>query len=265
MCSFPTSSLNTCTEPSRTLAPGRSVGQSYSDFGIIASSGVPTILMVTAGGGLGAEASSINSSALHPSGAVSQFTRYHVYSTPATFAFCGGLFSIVPRASFFCTGVNTVPPAVERTRRPWVACTRSPLWNVGGVTILSTVTPTGLEVVAFPAASRATAVIVCGLFAKVLVFHLIEYGVVVASAPTFVPSTLNCTPTTPTLSEAVALMVIVLEATESIAGVVRETVGAMVSSEGGVHVPVPVHETVTLSSPCTCTKRSQRFFCSSIK
>src|SRR3989338_1389122 len=56
-----------------------------------------------------------------------------------------------------------------------------------------------------------------------------EYGAVVSSAPTLAPSTLNCTPATPTLSVAFALKVTVLETVELAAGAVRVTVGLVVS------------------------------------
>src|SRR3989344_7450782 len=56
-----------------------------------------------------------------------------------------------------------------------------------------------------------------------------EYGDVVSSAPTLVPSTLNCTPVTPTLSEAFADRVTVLETVELAAGAVREMAGLVVS------------------------------------
>ncbi len=44
------------------------------------------------------------------------------------------------------------------------------------------------------AASRATAVSVCVPSGTVIVFHEMEYGAVVSSAPRLAPSTLNCTP-----------------------------------------------------------------------
>src|SRR5437870_3683235 len=55
----------------------------------------------------------------------------------------------------------------------------------------TTVTVIAADVVLFPAASRATAVRVCDPSVAVTVFHAIEYGEVVSSAPTFTPSTLN--------------------------------------------------------------------------
>src|SRR5262245_27600816 len=61
----------------------------------------------------------------------------------------------------------------------------SPVWA------FLTVTLTPDEVVRFPAASRATAVIVCGPFEASVVSHVIEYGAVVSSAPRLTPSRLN--------------------------------------------------------------------------
>src|SRR4029453_11637234 len=63
-----------------------------------------------------------------------------------------------------------------------------------------------------------------------VVFHEIEYGALVSSAPTFVPSTLNCTPATATLSEAVADTVTVFCTVALLAGALIETVGAVVSA-----------------------------------
>src|SRR4051812_5831313 len=86
--------------------------------------------------------------------------------------------------------------------------------TVGGVVSpppagFETVTLIGADVVVLPAASRATAVSVCVPDDAVVVFHAIEYGAVVSSAPRLAPSSLNWTPTTPTLSLAVALTVVV--------------------------------------------------------
>src|SRR5439155_16121785 len=68
----------------------------------------------------------------------------------------------------------------------------------------TTVTLTAVEVAVLPAASRAKAVRVCAPALAVVVSQETEYGVAVSSAPRFTPSSLNCTPTTPTLSVAVA-------------------------------------------------------------
>src|SRR5467141_3104277 len=94
---------------------------------------------------------------------------------------------------------------------------------------LSTVTVTGAEVVRLPAASRAIAVMVCEPLLAPVVFQGTEYGAAVSSAPALTPSNWNCTPTTPTLSEALAVTVIVAETVAPEAGEVMLTVGAVVS------------------------------------
>jgi len=97
--------------------------------------------------------------------------------------------------------------------------------------LLSTVTETAVLVVVLPAASRATAVSVWLPFDTEVVFQLIENGAVVSSAPRFTPSSLNCTPVTPTLSVAVELTVTVEPPTnEPLAGAVTLTVGAVLST-----------------------------------
>lgn len=75
-----------------------------------------------------------------------------------------------------------------------------------------------------------------------VVFQVIEYGAVVSSAPSAIPSRRNCTPETPMLSEAVAESATdVPETMEPVVGAVKEMVGATVS--GGVWVvAVPVVE-----------------------
>ena len=62
-------------------------------------------------------------------------------------------------------------------------------------------------------------------------FHEAEYGADVASAPRFAPSTRNCTPTTPTVSDAFAVTATVPETVEPFAGAVTETVGGVVSED----------------------------------
>src|SRR5207245_8308886 len=75
----------------------------------------------------------------------------------------------------------------------------------GAVVSLKTVTVTAAEVVLLPAASRATAVSTCEALVAVLVSQETTKGAAVTSAPRLAPSSLNCTPTTPTLSAAFAL------------------------------------------------------------
>src|SRR5262245_44407403 len=61
----------------------------------------------------------------------------------------------------------------------------------GTVSTLSTVTVRLTDVVVLPAASRATAVTVCGPSDTVALLHEIEYGDVASSDPTLAPSTWN--------------------------------------------------------------------------
>src|SRR6185503_5124075 len=92
-----------------------------------------------------------------------------------------------------------------------------------------TVTETGADVDEFPAASRTTAVNVCAALEADAVFHDTEYGAVVSSAPRFAPSSLNCTPATPTLSFAFAATLTVPEIVTPVAGAESATVGSVVS------------------------------------
>src|SRR3989475_11262940 len=55
------------------------------------------------------------------------------------------------------------------------------------------------------------------------------YGAAVTSAPRFAPSSLSCTPTTPTLSVALAETVTVPATVTPAAGAVIDTVGGVVS------------------------------------
>src|SRR2546430_17389857 len=99
---------------------------------------------------------------------------------------------------------------------------------MGGV-VSATVTLTAAVVAIFPAASRATAVRLCAPSEASVVFQLVGYGAVVTSAPRLAPSSLNCTPTTPTLSVALAETEIVPETVEPADGAVIETVGGVTS------------------------------------
>src|SRR5205823_3916632 len=81
----------------------------------------------------------------------------------------------------------------------------------GAVVSLKTVTVTAPEVVLLPAASRATAVSTCEALVAVLVSQETTKGAAVTSAPRLAPSSLNCTPTTPTLSAAFALTLTLLD------------------------------------------------------
>src|SRR5437867_11493958 len=99
---------------------------------------------------------------------------------------------------------------------------------------LSTVTATAVEVAVFPAASRASAVKLWAPFAASVVVQDRAYGAAVTSAPRLTPSSLNCTPTTPTLSVALAETVTVPATVEPVAGAVSATVGGVVSGGAGV-------------------------------
>src|SRR5207253_1864228 len=81
--------------------------------------------------------------------------------------------------------------------------------TVGGVVSLVTVTVPPASAAGWPAAPRATAVSVWLPLVAVVVSQVSEYGAAVSSAPRFTPSTLNCTPTTATLSAAVAVTAVV--------------------------------------------------------
>src|SRR5437773_3049042 len=101
--------------------------------------------------------------------------------------------------------------------------------TVGGVVSLNTVTVTAAEVVRLPAASRATAVSVCEPLLAVVVFQETEYGAAASSTPRLAPSNRNCTPTTPTLSEALAVTLVVPPTVAPETGEVMLTVGGVVS------------------------------------
>src|SRR5687768_17289260 len=85
------------------------------------------------------------------------------------------------------------------------------------------------EVVELPAASRAVAVNTWEPLAAVAVFHGSEYGAVVSSAPRLTPSSLNCTPATPALSDALAVTVVVPRRLAPGVGDVSATDGGVVS------------------------------------
>src|SRR5439155_150187 len=73
------------------------------------------------------------------------------------------------------------------------------------------------------------AVRVCAPLLAPVVFQAIEYGGVVTAAPALTPSNWNCTPATPTLSEALAVTVSVPETLAPEAGELMLTVGPVAS------------------------------------
>src|SRR2546427_214357 len=101
---------------------------------------------------------------------------------------------------------------------------------VSGGAPFETVTATATEVARLPAASRATAVRLCEPLLAVVVFHETEYGAAVTSAPALRPSSRNCTPTTLTLSEALAVTLIVPATVVPEAGEVTVTIRLPVPS-----------------------------------
>ena len=88
----------------------------------------------------------------------------------------------------------------------------------------------GSEVVALPTASRARAVTEWAPSATVRESQLNENGALVSSAPTAAPSTRNCTPETPTLSDASADRVTSAPTVAPLAGAVNVTDGGAVSA-----------------------------------
>ena len=106
--------------------------------------------------------------------------------------------------------------------------------------MFETVTVTAVEVVVFPAASRATAVSVWLALVAVVVSHVTVYGAVVTSAPRFAPSSLNCTPATPTLSLALAVTEMLPVTVVPGAGAVTDTVGAVLSFDAVTTTAVEV-------------------------
>src|SRR6185295_1814733 len=115
------------------------------------------------------------------------------------------------------------------------------------VSVLLTVTVTAADVVVLPAASRATAVSVCVPLTTEVVFQVWLYVLAVSSAPRFAPSTLNWTPTTPTLSAAVAETETALPETVAPAvGAVTDTVGDTVSVPVTVMVALVARRVIVL-------------------
>src|SRR3989454_2930866 len=100
--------------------------------------------------------------------------------------------------------------------------------TAGGV-VSATVTLTEAVVAILPAASRATAVRMCAPAEASAVFQLVAYGAVVTSAPRLAPSSMNCTPTTPTLSVALAEIVTVPATVAPLAGAVKQPAGGVLS------------------------------------
>src|ERR1051326_5725974 len=97
-----------------------------------------------------------------------------------------------------------------------------------------TVTTVSADLVVLPAPSRATAVSVCDPSATVVESQLIAYGTATSSAASGAPSTKNCTPTTSTLSDALARIVAMPFTDAPAIGALTATLGGVVS--GGAPV-----------------------------
>src|SRR6267378_1828328 len=101
--------------------------------------------------------------------------------------------------------------------------------TVGVVVSFETVTVTAAAVAVLPAASRATAVSVCEPLLAVVVSQETAYGgAVVSSTPRLAPSSRNWTPATPTLSDALAVTVMVPLTVAPVAGAVIVTAAGVV-------------------------------------
>ena len=119
--------------------------------------------------------------------------------------------------------------------------------TVGGVVSrLLTITVTGAEVAVLPAASRATAVSVWVPFGARVVVQATVYGGALTSTPRLVPSSLNCTPATPTLSEALADTVTVPVTVAPAGGAAIETAGGVTSGGAPVQAPSKAHAVASL-------------------
>ena len=79
----------------------------------------------------------------------------------------------------------------------------------------------------------------------------------VSSAPRFWPSSLNWTPLTPTLSEAVAFTATVPDTVAPAAGAVIETFGAVVSGGGGGGGGAPPPTAVSRSAAISAALRAR--------
>ena len=102
------------------------------------------------------------------------------------------------------------------------------------VPVLDTVTVTVADVPVLPAASIALETIVCEPFATLVVSQLKASDVALVLLAATVPSISNCICVTPTLSDAVAVMLTVPETVAPFAGAVTDVVGGVVSLPGVV-------------------------------
>src|SRR5687768_17748786 len=95
--------------------------------------------------------------------------------------------------------------------------------------MFETVTVIGVDRVWLPCASRATAVITCAPLLTPTEAQLKEYGADTSSLPTGTESISNCTPTTPTASDASAVRFTMPDTCAPSAGAVMLTAGGVTS------------------------------------
>ncbi len=141
---------------------------------------------------------------------------------------------------------------------PALGAVKLTVGRVLSVDVLLTVTARGPEVVALPAASRATARSVCDPFGALVVVHVTWYGAAVSAAPRLVPSSVNCTLVTPMLSVAVAATVTEPLIVAPLAGAVTLTVGAVVSGVVLLTVTVTAPDVAVLPAASRATARTAR-------
>src|SRR3954470_5742644 len=136
-----------------------------------------------------------------------RLTSDQVSPPPVTVVRC----CAAPRGPSAVTNATSCSPAAAVVSAVAVSVPRA--WRVtlvsieivaGGGALLSTVTRTDVERPMLPAASVASAVSVCWPGDAVRVSHDVENGGDGSGPPSSCPSTLNCTPVTPTLSDATA-------------------------------------------------------------
>src|SRR5258705_7047138 len=126
--------------------------------------------------------------------------------------------------------------------------TETPEMN-GGV-LSEIVTVTAVEAAeTLPAASRATAPIVCGPVAVVAVSQELTQGAAVSSGPSGAPSSVYCTLVTPTLSATSTESETVPVTTSPSAGATIKTAGLMASGMAPPSTPAVAESRASMSAP----------------
>src|SRR5256885_4663646 len=125
-------------------------------------------------------------------------------------------------AALNAAAILPAPPLLDSP----AVCTKAEITEPG---TLETCTVTVDAVAVFPAASRTTAVNVWAPLIAVSVFHWTAHGPAVSSVPKFAPSSLNWTPATATLSDAVAATLRIPDTVVPFEGPQIDTAGGVVS------------------------------------